>query len=818
MACSPPPTAARSVAPLPKPLPSAAAAPTPVASPWPDVARSAQSDKAGQRDAALVIAVERRQGLPPLTGARLSGEDWARFFPAVLGTPAERVTTLFDAAATPSAIASALRATAATVAPGARLWFVAVGYVGVSEADLSRVLASSNAQLVSVLDVPLEDARKLALFTHVATRPGALPLITLSTTSPTPLAGAERSAFSYLLMGALRGWGDRDRDGRVTAWEAATYVDFTLGALASRDSTQARAKVRASDDLVCSELTTLSVAREPAPHDLELPPHDESNTWAQQLYGHAEREVDATRARCAWSAVANSYTRSWWRDSAAPSQAEAALNGAYAWSKLGRSDDAAALYRSYVKELGGAKAGESERSANERRQYVGAACVSYLELAKAEPRLFPGYFEACRNFRCTLGPARCAEWRANAKVVPLGASSGEAAHARELSLAAQDHEELAGWEPTEAGRASRLREASERYAAAEAAWAVLAGRANAADPANATLRLAEITVRRLALELATGVEVPEKDVERARQLARTARDLSSDERRADAARLLVELADALLARHHPAVEKAKLPSPVAAAIEARDEYIASVPATFDAAQLRYRMSYEAAELLFRYGHFTEARQHLELPYAQRCQVNPVAHEAWVLLLSLANQAADADRARSLATDAAICPSDVETRVHAERLRKPVLGIPFVLEARRQLQASEALPGGAQRRALRREAAATFRQFVLEGPDRDEAPASTLRAAELYVELDQHALALEMYRRFVDRYGRDRASAPDLERAYAELVRLHARLGDYRAAARALFEQSEHKRLPAQVRAAAARKARELRKDRDGRGL
>ena len=138
---------------------------------------------------------------------------------------------------------------------------------------------------------------------------------------------------------------------------------------------------------------------------------------------------------------------------------------------------------------------------------------------------------------------------------------------------------------------------------------------------------------------------------------------------------------------------------------------------------------------------------------------------------------------------------------------------------RYLKTGEALPADAQRRTLRREAAASFRQFVLESPDRDEAPEATLRAAELYVELDQHALALQMYRLFLDRYGRSaHASAKDLEMSYAELVRLHARLGDYRAAARALVEQSEHERLPTKVRAAAARKARELRKDRDGRGL
>jgi TolA-binding protein len=42
------------------------------------------------------------------------------------------------------------------------------------------------------------------------------------------LPGLSRPAFSYLLLGALRGWGDADNNGRVTAHEA---VDYTRGAL-----------------------------------------------------------------------------------------------------------------------------------------------------------------------------------------------------------------------------------------------------------------------------------------------------------------------------------------------------------------------------------------------------------------------------------------------------------------------------------------------------------------------------------------------------------------------------------------------------------
>jgi tetratricopeptide (TPR) repeat protein len=818
-------------------------------------------------------------------------------------------------------------------------------------------------------------------------------------------------------MGALRGWGDRDHDGRVTASEAAAYVDITLRLLSPQGSS---VSVSASTELVCSELTTLSVAREPAPNVMQIAPrvplgpdasserlaaaldavravdsqlatarasgslkgdavlseprfisaggashvelvpmpdeveatvrvrleqarrlggpavrqaaallveagrrslaygrldeakailtpvlqarcgadaaghqswesliaianltgqrpdaarlvsmdcaYDEAsanaidrllrpvhgrdmpNETAGLLYSRAEKETDVTLSRCTWSAVAEKYAQSWWSAPEDLSQVEAALNGAYAFRKLGRADDAAALYRSYVSKRRGAAVGESDSAAKERRTYAFAACSSYLALAKAEPRLFPGYFDSCRGVSCTgIHPSTtCAELIESADVPPVDSSSGELGRARQLTLAARDREELAGWEVTETARANRLREASERYASAEAAWAAVVSRGDALpDPAEAARRLAEAAVRRIGVDLDGGTEVTEQSVEKARTLARRARDVSADDRRVEPARLLVELADTLLAREQRAfgtshgargvAPRAKIriegdgenrhfvkddiPVPVAAAIAARDEYLASVPATIDAGRTRYQMAYEAGRLLFLYGHLDEARQRLELPYAMACGDGPVAHEAWVLLLSMANLQLDMTRRTALIADAATCPSDVETRIVADRMRKPVRSIPFALEGRRQLQASEALPEGAPRRALRREAAAIFRQFVDEAPDRDEAPEAAWRAAELYAELGEHARAVEMYRRSIDRYAAEaRVRAADVEKAYAALAMLHARLGDYRAQARVLVEESEQKRLPAQVRGAAARQARELRRDRDGRGL
>jgi hypothetical protein len=63
------------------------------------------------------------------------------------------VTVLFDASATRSAVSSALREATAQVAPGGRLWFVAIGYAVVDPVDIALATDAVKAQVVSVLDV-----------------------------------------------------------------------------------------------------------------------------------------------------------------------------------------------------------------------------------------------------------------------------------------------------------------------------------------------------------------------------------------------------------------------------------------------------------------------------------------------------------------------------------------------------------------------------------------------------------------------------------------------------------------------------------------
>ncbi|MFZ6182890.1 formylglycine-generating enzyme family protein [Nannocystis pusilla] len=61
------------------------------------------------------------------------------------------------------------------------------------------------------------------------------------------LPGTDTPALSYLLLGALRGWADADRNTRVSAAEALRHIDLLLRAGAPKDPERPRPQARGSD-------------------------------------------------------------------------------------------------------------------------------------------------------------------------------------------------------------------------------------------------------------------------------------------------------------------------------------------------------------------------------------------------------------------------------------------------------------------------------------------------------------------------------------------------------------------------------------------
>ena len=230
---------------------------------WPDLTEPAPRVGGGAQDAALVVGIADYDEMPDIAGADANALAWYRWLKETRGVSAVKL--LRNGEASREDILAEAAAVAGRVQPGGTLWFVFIGHgapaegeesvlVGedanrtarslyarsVSRAELNEVLGRGDqAQTVMVLD---------ACFSGTSSSGEALvPELGNSMLSGTwrgtpatvltaargdqfsgPLPGAARPAFSYLLLGALRGWGDGDGDGQVTAGEAIRWVDGAL--------------------------------------------------------------------------------------------------------------------------------------------------------------------------------------------------------------------------------------------------------------------------------------------------------------------------------------------------------------------------------------------------------------------------------------------------------------------------------------------------------------------------------------------------------------------------------------------------------------
>ncbi len=232
---------------------------------WPDVSRPPLVYTDGGKDAALVIAIEDYAFAQDIPGAAQNGKDWVTWLSQGRGVPL--VKSLFNHTASKEDILAEAVKVAALVQPGGRLWLVYIGHGAPSESGDDGLLVGVDArqtpQSLSARGLPraqlLQAVEKVlpagvevvlvqdACFSGKTSRgdlaPGMAPLKVVSAAlgaKVTVLSGARsdeyagplpdgtRPAFSYLVLGALRGWGDFDANGVVTAEEAVGYANRAL--------------------------------------------------------------------------------------------------------------------------------------------------------------------------------------------------------------------------------------------------------------------------------------------------------------------------------------------------------------------------------------------------------------------------------------------------------------------------------------------------------------------------------------------------------------------------------------------------------------
>lgn len=246
---------------------------------WPEFSTPIPASGGGERDAALIVGVENYLAVPPVTGAVKNATDWYLYLTNVRKVPTSSITLLRDKEATAEKLRKFAAQTAAQAKAGGSVWFIFIGHGAPAPDGRDGVLvgfdAQQDADSLYARSVPQTEllgllgggaqARTIALVDACFSgrAPGGAPLVpglqpvipvmkaiggatgkplTVVTAGTNdqfagPLSGASRPAFSYLMLGALRGWGDADRNGQVTVSEALAY---TLHALQStvKDRTQ----------------------------------------------------------------------------------------------------------------------------------------------------------------------------------------------------------------------------------------------------------------------------------------------------------------------------------------------------------------------------------------------------------------------------------------------------------------------------------------------------------------------------------------------------------------------------------------------------
>lgn len=251
---------------------------------WPEFSTPA-GQGGGEKDAAVIVGIDRYGYVSPVPGAARNAEDWYSYFTKGLKVPIDRTTLLRDNQGTVEKMRRFGEKAAKSVEAGGTLWFVFVGHGAPDKDGKDGLLVGADAQqeaeslytrslarreLLDILAKGKQEKTVVLLDACFSGRtPEGAPLVAglqplvavgaLAAANPKTvimtaarsdqfagsLPGAKRPAFSYLTLGALRGWGDEkqnggDGDGKTTAGEAVAYARKALSALAASLSATAQ--------------------------------------------------------------------------------------------------------------------------------------------------------------------------------------------------------------------------------------------------------------------------------------------------------------------------------------------------------------------------------------------------------------------------------------------------------------------------------------------------------------------------------------------------------------------------------------------------
>ncbi|MBI1944088.1 MAG: hypothetical protein HYS27_00245 [Deltaproteobacteria bacterium] len=239
---------------------------------WPPLSGELPKAGGGEHDVAVVVGASSYVFLPPIAGAADNADDWAQWLGRVRGVPPERLTLLRERDATKEKIERALASAAAAARGDGLLWFIFIGHgapapggddgvlLGIDTQAELESLGARGVRQQRVLELVRAGKQRDSVLVYDACFSGRAPdggaplvpgmqatvpvrkvaparavVLSASDSFAGPLPGAARPAFSYALLGAVRGWGDADGDRQVTIGEAFSWTRATLQAAFKSD-------------------------------------------------------------------------------------------------------------------------------------------------------------------------------------------------------------------------------------------------------------------------------------------------------------------------------------------------------------------------------------------------------------------------------------------------------------------------------------------------------------------------------------------------------------------------------------------------------
>ncbi len=240
--------------------------------PWPPLVKPPAATGGGASDAAVICGLEDYAYLPDVAGASANARDWYLYLAKTKKIRPDRIRRLSGGECSRETLLKAVRRAAQSVRAGGTLWFVFIGHGAPARDGSEGVLIGADARQTEeslyarsvtqsellgaatgrqAMTVVVADACFSGRGAKGALVPGLQPVLLAGGKPPGenvlwlsaakgnefagPLPGLARPAFSYLVLGGLRGWADGTfagkKDGRVTAAETVAYAKGVLEAL-----------------------------------------------------------------------------------------------------------------------------------------------------------------------------------------------------------------------------------------------------------------------------------------------------------------------------------------------------------------------------------------------------------------------------------------------------------------------------------------------------------------------------------------------------------------------------------------------------------